>query len=920
MAQKDKVVRRVDEHSNNPIIGGGQLLTDATLINAPPDTPEVPPPEDVTVGTQVLLRTTLVPKVLVQLTWTAPIRLIPESYLIEYAENALFTTNLIRVTSNVTRAALEMKPNTDYWIRVQAIVRGVYSEYGYPTGTPSVHTIDDTTAPGEVSTVVTDWNNGDFSIKWTNPTSDNFFDARVRIYNTSGGILYKEVYIPGSPGGQSHYVFTAADNIQVTGDSPLTTLYYTIFARSIAHVLSPVGVSATVVKPQLTAPTGVTNTWSGDDGTYDEGVTITCNRPAYTADYIFTIDGISHTVAVPSFTYTYTQNVSEHRPTLVSGDWSLSYTVQVRDRLRLVSPGTSGTATNIAPQSSNLSLNYVAGFSSLYAYVTPTTDIKDLHHYVWTLASGGVTVQSVVSQTPEISFASLNGTYALNVAAVDMFGRSSNPVSASGIILDGLTIAQLRAETIYTNSLGTNSTTLASLKDGNILTSVITIASGTTWNWHKAERPLLDRYKKITTAFSGALTNMPKTYFGVSSDDSTYRWFAGPLTGTYSTVMTEYGSESSAQTNAIQVTNSNQYELPQIVEGRYIKMGHRGNTHNITEYYPRRLVQTDDLEVETAQAITVLTSAIVADKLSAITANIGQLVIDSAGYLWQGTGTPASPTTGLKIYQTSGIGRLTTWSGGIVQVDIDTNGRLLAGAGSTILDNKGIKIKSFNYTGVGDTFTDESSLRYINTSNAVVSYIQSYLSGTDNVLLIQANDISNTKHGFIVLQANKNTSTPHINIYGDESGSISNIDVTGDWVNIQGNTRVDLAGPVNVGNPTTPTTTLGDMKLAGKVQPGNVAVSYTANLVGSIANNGVAALGMSNFGFALLHIGGAAALFAINGSNHTTTEISDPSGVFSATAGTASSLNVYWSAGNSRYEIENKRGSTIGVRIWLMDA
>jgi Kef-type K+ transport system membrane component KefB len=103
------------------------------------------------------------------------------------------------------------------------------------------------------------------------------------------------------------------------------------------------------------------------------------------------------------------------------------------------------------------------------------------------------------------------------------------------------------------------------------------------------------------------------------------------------------------------------------------------------------------------------------------------------------------------------------------------------------------------------------------------------------------------------------------------------------------------------------------------VQPGGVAVSYTANLQ-SIANNTAVALGMANFGFALIAAGGAVAMYAINGTLHTTTEVFDPSGVFSGAAGTASSWNVYWSAANNRYELENRRGSTATARIWLLDA
>ena len=51
------------------------------------------------------------------------------------------------------------------------------------------------------------------------------------------------------------------------------------------------------------------------------------------------------------------------------------------------------------------------------------------------------------------------------------------------------------------------------------------------------------------------------------------------------------------------------------------------------------------------------------------------------------------------------------------------------------------------------------------------------------------------------------------------------------------------------------------------------------------------------------------ALYSLNGPAVTTTEISDTSGLYSPTAGNVGTLNIYWSAGNSRFEIQNKIGS-----------
>jgi hypothetical protein len=51
------------------------------------------------------------------------------------------------------------------------------------------------------------------------------------------------------------------------------------------------------------------------------------------------------------------------------------------------------------------------------------------------------------------------------------------------------------------------------------------------------------------------------------------------------------------------------------------------------------------------------------------------------------------------------------------------------------------------------------------------------------------------------------------------------------------------------------------------------------------------------------------ATFDMRGTSQTVVEAEDTAGVYSHTAGTATSTNVYWSAGNARYEIQNNRGT-----------
>lgn len=91
----------------------------------------------------------------------------------------------------------------------------------------------------------------------------------------------------------------------------------------------------------------------------------------------------------------------------------------------------------------------------------------------------------------------------------------------------------------------------------------------------------------------------------------------------------------------------------------------------------------------------------------------------------------------------------------------------------------------------------------------------------------------------------------------------------------------------------------------------------------ALANNGVAQLGnLADFvGLVFVYDRSSAvmAIYSCNGGLHTTTEIQDPSGTFTITATNAGTTNIYWSAGNSRYELENKRGGARDYYVYLFE-
>lgn len=106
----------------------------------------------------------------------------------------------------------------------------------------------------------------------------------------------------------------------------------------------------------------------------------------------------------------------------------------------------------------------------------------------------------------------------------------------------------------------------------------------------------------------------------------------------------------------------------------------------------------------------------------------------------------------------------------------------------------------------------------------------------------------------------------------------------------------------------------------GYARFGGVNIRIGTQLV-TLANNAVARIGTTNNNvFVLVHAGTAPAMYVLNGATNTVNELLDPAGVYTPTAGTAASLNIYWSGANTRYEIENKRGATLTARFWLFDS
>lgn len=101
----------------------------------------------------------------------------------------------------------------------------------------------------------------------------------------------------------------------------------------------------------------------------------------------------------------------------------------------------------------------------------------------------------------------------------------------------------------------------------------------------------------------------------------------------------------------------------------------------------------------------------------------------------------------------------------------------------------------------------------------------------------------------------------------------------------------------------------------------SAAARYYPNATFTVAQNAVLSLGATTFavGMMLNTTDGTATMFILRGSANLV-NLFGTGGAFSTTAGTASNINIYYSAGNSRYEVENKYGATRTLAMHLFYA
>src|SRR5215216_1158205 len=572
MAKKNTKLRVIDQKTTSV---GAPLPLLQEDQPTPPAFYLIPEPTDLVLLGQSIQRSTQAALVSVALGWQEAPNIQPDYYNVEWTEDSTFATGVNRARAATTSATISgLKANAViYYFRVQAVLGGIYSPF---SDVLTVTTMLDTTPPPEVIGAAAAFQNSDLVITYTVPNSEILKDVQIDIYNAAHTIHYGTFYTRSE-----RFVWTAEQNNYATGGVPLTSVSVDIHTRSWSNTLSTTGVNVISTAPIPATPTGYVSNWISDTGTASADFTTSWLASANADSYAITVDGLPFYTRDLQFVYRYDNNVKNHVPTLGSGKASFIWTLAAKDKLGQSSVPVNVTVTNAAPPSGQLALSATAGFSTIAANATwlSNTIVQDFDHYEWAISSGSTVVQQFNS-TDALAIFQLNaaGTYSVSVRAVDRFNQKSAAVTVSGLILDTLTIEQLRAETVYTDWLGTSAAVLQRLKDGVLYDgsgAYQFYAADAGWQWVQATRPLLDRYKTITfSAFWGAGLSI---YYEVDTPNGLV-YYAGPVTvsanGSY--LMTRYTVQATAVTNAYAFgtagNGTRRFDFTRIEESRSIRL------------------------------------------------------------------------------------------------------------------------------------------------------------------------------------------------------------------------------------------------------------------------------------------------------------------------------------------------------------
>jgi hypothetical protein len=153
----------------------------------------------------------------------------------------------------------------------------------------------------------------------------------------------------------------------------------------------------------------------------------------------------------------------------------------------------------------------------------------------------------------------------------------------------------------------------------------------------------------------------------------------------------------------------------------------------------------------------------------------------------------ASPTTGLKLYNSSGVGRLSTYNAGLEQITLNTSGQLVAGQGALTLDRDGAIFRPDNGFYNSDT---TGAFRWLSNAGAFNLAIRGSISDSLNDLSLALRAQGNsTSSAAVEVEAHKNGTIPgrvSLVVSGSEN---HRLDVSTDGIDLISPDRVFVDAP-----------------------------------------------------------------------------------------------------------------------------
>lgn len=463
---KHKPTRRIDRPATAP---AGVASGEGSGFTAPPATPAPPAPTGLTLAT-ALTYSAVTPASRITATWSGMESYDLETYAVQISTDPTFATDFrISTTApNQTSISIDnLRTLTTYYVRVRTVVGTTPSDW---SAAASITTGQDLVPPAAPSGQAGAFAGiGDFVITWTNPTSTNFRDVEISIYDSAAKtVLYATVY-----DATGRYIWTAAQNLAATSNAGDPSLYAELRSRSWGAVFSSAVNTGLITKAKPATPGSVSQSWSGDTGAAGADWSIAWAAQADAAYYLLNINSLgARRIANTTYTYTLDKNIADNG----TADPTLSYSLVAVDGLGQSSnTPASGTATNAAPAAPSVAI--LGGAMSLLVATVSTTPAADFAAWEYVWKRDGTTVRTLESraaeQQYELSGASDAGVHSwtCTVRQKDVFGQYSAATASSAVVLDALTTEYLRGALAYSDSDNNIFTppasgTLAALKDG----------------------------------------------------------------------------------------------------------------------------------------------------------------------------------------------------------------------------------------------------------------------------------------------------------------------------------------------------------------------------------------------------------------------------------------------------------------------